>query len=143
MAKKEALTEFISFRVGEEALKEIQRQAAPAGLTPNEWCRRQLLKGLAEGKKVQTQTRQTAPPPLPSAAPTPAAPAPPNQVERVILEEVFRLRFLIRQIVLRHMEGQLNSFGWAKIEQFTDSGFFEEVADDWYKRYGMKPPQRR
>jgi hypothetical protein len=132
---KETLTGRVSYRLGDEAMRQVEKLAIGQGISANEWCRQAVLEKLAERKRTQAAPAQATAPGPPAAAPSNGPRV--TEGEAMIFEEVLRLRFLIRQIVLRYMEGNLNGHGWSMIEHFTDGNMFWEVAAKWAERHGV------
>jgi hypothetical protein len=116
-------------------MKQVEKLAIGQGISANEWCRQVVLEKLAERRRTQTAPAQPTAQSPPAAAPSKGPRL--TEGEAMIFEEVLRLRFLIRQIVLRHMEGNLNGHGWSMIEHFTDGNMFWEVAAKWVEHHGI------
>jgi len=140
--KKETLTGRVSYRLGGEAMRQIEKLAVGQGLTPNEWCRQVVLEKLAERKRPQAAPAQPTGQSAPAPPPSPPAPAqslgPIMNQNQAIFEEVLRLKFLIRQLAMRYVEGNLTGQGWNFIDINTDGNMFREVAAKWAERYGLK-----
>lgn len=159
---KEKLTERISYRLGGEEHRHIQRLAAGKNLTPDEWCREivreklaairaQASQGLASSTRqmvanadrVAAQSQAQARPAEPPAAPS----QPPGQVltrgERILFEELVRLRWMVETGMQMHLRG--GGVGIDKWNYLVDqvnkigAGKATEMVNDWLVKYGVKP----
>jgi hypothetical protein len=156
---KEKLTGRVSYRLEGEELKQVRRLAAGKNLSPNDWCREivreklaairaQASQGLASSTRqmvahadrvvAQTQAR-----PAETAAPS----QPPGQVltrgERILFEELVRLRWMVETGMQMHLRG--GGVGIDKWNYLVDqvnkigAGKAKEMVDEWLVKYGVKP----
>ena len=140
---KEKLTERISYRIGGEELRQIQRVAA-GKMSPDDWCR------AAVREKLAWLRAQGAPKPQPQIQPAapPAAPSqPPGQVlsrgEMILFEELVRLRWMVETGMQIHLRGggvSIDHWNYM-IEQVNKigAGKAKEMVEGWLVKYGVKP----
>jgi hypothetical protein len=89
MTRKAKLTENISYRLGEEAMAEIQRLADEQGVSVNEWCRQAAIEKARAGSL----------PPLTGA-------------NWLFALELARIRFLLMNVVETAVTGKLSAESW-------------------------------
>ena len=94
MAKKAKLTENISYRLGEEAMKEIERLAADQGVSVNEWCRQAAIEKARAGSL----------PPLTGA-------------NWMFALELVSIRFLLTNVVEMAVTGKLSAESWKDLSR--------------------------
>jgi HicB family len=120
----------ISYRLGGEAFRQVQRQAAAQGISVNDWCRQAVIDKLA-GQRAQ------------------ASQAPPGQGqavtrgEQILLEEVLRTRYLFHYTIYHYLRTNKSGMSLDMFEHIVNQSnerAFQEWLEKWQKsRRWVKP----
>jgi hypothetical protein len=139
---KDKLTGRVSYRLGGQAFKQVERLAAAQNISTNEWCRQAVIEKLKSQSQAMTRAETG-----PGQA---AARAEASQVqvlsrgEQILLEEIMRIRFLIYHGVQNHVGSRtgLTAEGWNYlIEQAGGGPQFHEIMRRWLEFYGLIKPR--
>lgn len=133
---KEKLTGRVSYRLGGQVFRQVERQAAAQGVSPNEWCRQAVI------EKLRGQSQATPGAGASRAAPRDEA----NQGEMltrgegVLVEELLRLRWLL-QYGMRHYLAKKSSMNVEEWDFFVDQASggeqFRDALRKWLRAHGL------
>jgi hypothetical protein len=127
---KDRLTEKISYRLGGEAFRQVQRLAAAQGISVNDWCRQAVIEKLA-GQRAQA-----------SQAPSGQGQAV-TRGEQILLEDVLRTRYLFHNTIYHYLRTNKSGLSLEMFEHIVrDSNelAFREWFEKWLKSHRwMKP----
>ncbi len=132
---KDKLTGRVSYRLGSQAFKQVQRLAAGQDISANEWCRQVVLEKL----RSQSQTPRSNPSAQPKAEESKTEDM--TLAERIMIEEVMKVRWLL-QYGVRHYamkKTQMTVEEWQYfIDQANGGGKFLESLRKWLEVYGIE-----
>jgi hypothetical protein len=127
---KGRLTEKISYRLGGEAFRQVQRQAAAQGISVNDWCRQAVIDKLV-GQRAQA-----------SQAPLSQGQAV-TRGEQILLEEILRTRYLFHYTIYHYLRTNKSGMSLDMFEHIVNQSnerAFQEWLEKWQKsRRWVKP----
>jgi hypothetical protein len=143
---KEKLTGRVSYRLGGEEFRQIQRLAAAKDLSPDDWCREAAREKLA-AIRAQTARGQAGS----QVQGQPTQPAPPSQSqgqkmtvgELILFQELIRLRWLFQTSLRYFGKDGLTVEGWNYLSDQANrlDGQARKMAEDWLVTYGVLKPK--
>ena len=137
---KDKLTGRVSYRLGSQAFKQVQRLAAARDISTNEWCRQVVLEKLkSQSPSPPTPPTQGELPQLPKAEARETGEF--TLAEQIIIQEIMRIRWLL-QYGLRHYvtkKGLVTIEEWQYlIDQASGGGMFGESLKKWLGAYQIE-----
>lgn len=118
---KDKLTGRVSYRLGSQVFRQVERQAAARGISPNEWCRQAVIEKLKSQATSQGQAL--------------------TKVEQILAEEILRLRWLIQNGMDHYLRKKTITAGeWEYfVGQAGGGGQIRDEIRKWMEGHGFKP----
>jgi hypothetical protein len=138
---KDKLTGRVSYRLGGQVFRQVERLAAAQDISANEWCRQAVIEKL---KSESPMTLRTAARHL-----MPGATTDQSQVmtrgERILLEEILRFRYMVYKAISSHlgsMDGLTMNLWQSVVTESNGGPNFREMLQKFLEYHGVSKPTR-
>jgi hypothetical protein len=137
---KDKLTGRVSYRLGGQVFRQVERLAAAQDISANEWCRQVVIEKL-KGQSQATTRAETGPGQAARGEASQGQAV--NRGEQILLEEILRTRYLFHNTIYHYLRTNKSGLSLEMFEHIVNQSnerAFQEWLEEWQRsRRWMKP----